>query len=98
MSAKKNQNFQETKEVAEEFEDVIIVETPIVEPPAEPIDGTVSGCALLNLRREPNGVIIRTMPVGTKVLIAPDKSDDEWLYVYMETGDEGYCMKKYITT
>lgn len=98
MSAKRNQNFQETSEIIEEFEDAVVVETPIVEPPAEPIDGVVSGCELLNLRQKPHGTIVCRMPVDTKVLIDPDNSNDEWLHVYTETGAEGYCMKQYITT
>lgn len=97
MSTEKNQNFQETTKAIEEFEDVIVVETPIVEPPAEPIDGVVSGCALLNLRQEPKGAIVCQMPEGAKVLIDPSVNNDEWYYVYTETGVEGYCMKKYIT-
>lgn len=98
MSTEKNQNFQETTKAIEEFENAIVVETPIVEPPAEPIDGVVSGCALLNLRQEPKGAIVFQMPEGAKVLIDPSVNNDEWYYVYAETGVEGYCMKKYITT
>lgn len=105
MSTEKIQNFQEVEdvidelenenEVIDEFEDSIIVETPIAPP--EPIDGIVSGCDKLNLRAEPNGEIVCTMAKGSKVLIDPDQSDDTWLFVYTESGAEGYCMKKYVT-
>jgi len=108
MSTEKIQNFQVgdtanefrtgmavVNEVIDEFEDSIIVETPITPP--EPIEGTVSGCDKLNLRAEPNGEIVCTMAEGSKVLIDPDQSDDTWLFVYTESGAEGYCMKKYVT-
>ena len=108
MSTEKIQNLQEVhaidecitpvaivSEVIDEFEDSIVVETPITPP--EPIEGTVSGCDKLNLRAEPNGEIVCTMAKGSKVLIDPDQSDDTWLFVYTESGAEGYCMKKYVT-
>lgn len=75
--------------------------TPVVQTPTpvEPIDGTVSGCLRLNVRKEPSltGEVVCEVSVGTTLMIDSDKSTEEWFKVYTETGVEGYCMKKFVT-
>ena len=67
--------------------------------PVEPIDGIVSGCRKLNIRKEPSlsGEVICEVYEGVMLMIAPDASTNEWFRVYTEAGVEGYCMKKFVT-
>lgn len=71
----------------------------IVEPPVEPIDGIVSGCKKLNIRKEPSrkGEVVCEVLEGTALMIDPSVSTDDWFRVYTETGVEGYCMKNFVT-
>ena len=75
------------------------VTTVATTAPVEPVDGTVSGCLRLNVRKEPSltGEVICEVSVGTTLMIDSDKSTEEWFKVYTETGVEGYCMKKFVT-
>ena len=67
--------------------------------PVEPIEGTISSCIRLNVRKEPSldGEVICELPVGTTLMIDPDKSTEDWFSVCLEIGGEGYCMKKFVT-
>lgn len=67
--------------------------------PVEPIDGIVSGCKKLNIRKEPSrtGEIICEVSEGTALMIDPSEVNDDWFKVYTEAGVEGYCMKKFVT-
>ena len=67
--------------------------------PIEPIDGIVSGCKRLNVRKEASltGEIVCEVAVGTTLMIDQSESTDEWFKVYAETGVEGYCMKNFVT-
>ena len=71
---------------------------PIVEVVEEILTGVVSGCAKLNIRKEPSKTaeIIATIPEGTKVEIDPEKLVEGWYYVCTPAGIEGYCMLEYI--
>lgn len=75
------------------------VTTVATTAPVEPIEGTISGCIRLNVRKEPslNGEVICELPVGTTLMIDPDKSTEDWFSVCLEIGGEGYCMKKFVT-
>lgn len=68
------------------------------EPPAEPIEGYVTDCLKLNIRKEPSlqADILCEVPVAAKLLIAPDTSTEEWFNVVTESGVDGFCMKKYV--
>lgn len=70
-----------------------------VEPPAEPIDGFVSGCKKLNVRIEPSttGDIVCVVDEGVTLMIDESASTNEWYRVYTEAGAEGYCMKQFVT-
>lgn len=64
--------------------------------------GEVIGCTSLKVRSTPdasnNDNVVKTIEVGTEVLIDFDKSTDEFYNVCTESGVDGYCMKKFIGT
>lgn len=68
-------------------------------PAPEPVIGTVANCTKLNVRTEPGIVsdIICVIDKGTQVLVIPEESTEEWYKVDIG-GQEGFCMKKYMTT
>ena len=68
------------------------------EPPAEPIDGYVTDCIKLNIRKEPSleADILCEVPVNANLLIAPDTSSEGWYSVVTENGVNGFCMAKYV--
>ena len=65
------------------------------------LNGVVSGCDRLNIRKEPNGNsktnIITTIAKNAEVIIDPTKSTEEFYKVTTASGVEGYCMKSFIT-
>lgn len=68
------------------------------EPPAEPIDGCVTDCLKLNVRKEPSleAGILCEVPLNAKLAIIPETSNEEWYNVVTETGVSGFCMAKYV--
>lgn len=102
---KKGAPVPETKDdtvVTPDIEGIKAPET-ITEPESqtEPefVFGTVVGCTKLNVRKEPNvkAQIICVIEKDTQVLVMPDESTDEWYKVDVG-GQQGFCMKKYMTT
>ena len=94
---------EEIEEVNDSVEDAIEIDDSVsvdeIVEETESLVGVVSGCAKLNVRKEPN---ITSEPVcivseKTVLLIDQDLSTDEWYKVYTEAGIEGFCMKKYVT-
>lgn len=73
--------------------------TPVVKPQPKPATGTVTGCAKLNVRKEPNkdAEILAVINEGSEVVINRIKSTVEFYAVCTAAGIEGYCMKKFIT-
>lgn len=74
----------------------------IVEPEpeiSEPIEGFVSGCERLNVRKEPkiNATIVCVLNKDADVIIDVDESTDSFYKVCTEAGAEGYCKKDFIT-
>ena len=61
--------------------------------------GVVTDCLSLALRDEPSvdGKLISTLTVLEQVEINNPKSTDDFYKVLTKDGDEGYCMKKFIT-
>lgn len=53
----------------------------------------------LNVRKlpSPTATPVTVINKDTKVLIDPDYETVEWVKVTLESGIEGYCMKKFIT-
>ena len=66
----------------------------------KPVQGFVSGCKRLNVRKKPsiNSDVVCVIDDGTEVLAIKSDSTNEWLEVVAANGEKGYCMKKYITT
>lgn len=75
--------------------------TTTIDEPKTVVIGAVIGCNKLNLRKTPDASIgsnIKcTIAVGTEVVIKEDESTDEFYKICLSSGDEGYCMRKYIT-
>jgi len=79
---------------------IVVVDQTEVEPaPVKPIDGIVSGCKRLNIRKEPSRVadVICEVSEGTTLMVVQSESTDDWFKVYTEAGVEGYCMKNFVT-
>lgn len=64
------------------------------------VQGFVSGCKRLNVRKEPNinSEVVCVIDDGTEVLVVKSNSTNEWFEVVAANGEKGYCMKKYIKT
>lgn len=62
------------------------------------VRGSVVDCYKLNVRRAPstNSAVVCEIPRGTVVIIDESKSKNDWYSVCIESGIEGFCMKKYI--
>ena len=80
------------------------VDEPIVEEVKQEIvlvDGIVSNCELLNIRKESSkdAEVLCTIGVNTmvKVDLTVDKEAEEFCKIVTPNGVEGYCMKKFIT-
>lgn len=90
----------ENREVAPVEKQEPVVEETIeeAEPQNDFLTGVVDGCAMLNVRVEPDldAEILRTISVTTNVIIDPFESTDEFYKVYLADGSEGFCMKQYI--
>ena len=90
---------------ADEKIDTVVVEPEevedIIEETIEPstIEGFVSGCSRLNVRKEPKAgsLVVCTIEKDADVIIDLDESTDTFYKVCTEAGAEGYCMKDYIT-
>lgn len=100
----------DTTKTADVLENVTTVVTSIKEPGDiieeieevnEPstVEGFVSGCNRLNVRKEPqtNAPVVCVIDSDSTVIIDEDESTDSFYKVYTETGAEGYCMKNFIT-
>ena len=80
------------------------VDEPIVEEIKQEIalvDGIVSNCELLNIRKESSkdAEVLCTIGVNTmvKVDLTVDKEAEEFYKIVTPNGVECYCMKKFIT-
>ena len=87
----------------EVFEEPVIAltEEPVEEIPAEEpttiVNGVVTNCLRLRLRKEPNGTIISWLDAGDEVLVDTLQSTDKWHKVYTKDDLDGFCMKEFIT-
>lgn len=100
---KNHTNYNKISTTPAVVEQTEVETTPAIDntPPApvKPIDGIVSGCNRLNVRKEAslNGEIVCEVTAGTTLMIDQSESTDKWFKVYTETGVEGYCMKNFVT-
>lgn len=90
-----NKNFRKEQKMVKK--DKVAAEA--AQEPAELVAGTVTGCSRLNIREKPNkaGKVICVANAFSELLIDPSESTNEWLKVYTEAGDEGFCMKEFVT-
>ena len=104
MSNNKNNEKESKLEKTSIIEEVSKPKEPeIVKEVSEqekPVQGFVSGCKRLNVRKKPsiNSDVVCVIDDGTEVLAIKSDSTNEWLEVVAANGEKGYCMKKYITT
>lgn len=59
------------------------------------IGGIVTGGLNLNVRKSPNGEIVKTIPNGTKVVIVDKDSNADWYGISEPV--KGFVMKKFIS-
>lgn len=85
-----NQVENVDKPIAEEVKQEIVL-----------VDGIVSNCELLNIRKESSkdAEVLCIIGVNTmvKVDLTVDKEAEEFYKIVTPNGVEGYCMKKFIT-
>ena len=93
MRNKKKDVFEEP---AIELTEELVEENP-VEEPTTIVNGVVTNCLGLRLRKEPNGTIISWLDAGDEVLVDTLQSTDEWYKVYTKDDLDGFCMKEFIT-
>lgn len=74
-------------------------ELNIVEAP-ESMIGVVTNCSRLNVRKEPdiNSGVVCVINALSELMIEPEQSTEEWYRVCTESGAEGYCMRKFVST
>lgn len=97
FSAKKTEKITPEKKIEDKVAPVEEVATP--EPPEEPLYGEVSGCARLNVRKEPDAEaeVLCVIEEGSEVVIVGSESTNEFYKVFTAAGVEGFCMKMFIT-
>lgn len=63
------------------------------------IDGIVTDCNLLNIRKYSNihSEIVTVVSAGTRIKVNPDESTYEWLSVNPEPNVKGFCLSKYVS-
>lgn len=94
---------EEVTPVEEVETDTKTPQTPLVEQSepvvSKPVNGTVTGCAKLNVRKEPNAEadVVAVINEGSEVVINRIKSTVDFYAVCTAAGIEGFCMKKFIT-
>lgn len=92
MRNKKKEVFEEPViELTEELAEEIPVEESTI------VNGVVTDCVHLRLRREPSGNVIALLDAGDEVLVDTLQSTDKWYKVYTKDDLDGFCMKEFIT-
>lgn len=96
--ANKNYNKMSNNKKESKIEKTSIIEE--VSEQEKSVQGFVSGCKRLNVRKRPNinSEVVCVIDDGTEVLAIKSDSTNEWFEVVAANGEKGYCMKKYITT
>lgn len=64
------------------------------------VQGVVSNCAKLNVRREAQkrtDNVLRVISAGDVLSIDEKRSTNAWFYVTTVDGVSGYCMKEFVT-
>lgn len=92
MRNKKKEVFEEP---AIELTKDLVEEIPVEESTI--VNGVVTDCVHLRLRRDPGGKVIALLDAGDEVLVDTLQSTDEWYKVYTKDDLDGFCMKEFIT-
>ena len=79
----------------EQVEEIPVEEIPVEESTI--VNGVVTDCVHLRLRREPSGKVIALRDAGYEVLVDTLQSTDKWYKVYTKDDLDGFCMKEFIT-
>lgn len=81
-------------EVFNEVMDEIVDEKPV-----EKVDGVVTGCAKLNVRKEAKmgTTVLCVLTKGDDIVVDLENSTEDFYKVCTSSGVEGYCMKTYIS-
>ena len=97
MRNKKKETIEELfiESMEEPVEAIPIEEIPVEESTI--INGVVTDCVHLRLRRDPGGKVIALLDAGDEVLVDTLQSTDEWYKVYTKDDLDGFCMKEFIT-
>ena len=76
----------------------MVEETVKTVPIPKTINGVVTNCAKLNIRKEPSthAEILGVVDADSEMKINMDKSNDEWFYVSTAVGIDGYCMRNFV--
>ena len=100
MSKNANKSTISKVEVDETVELNEVEETSSIEVDAHamPIEGIVTNCTSLNIRKEPSvdSDILCFVRVGTSLMIDESMSTEDWYNVYTAAGMSGFCMKNYV--
>lgn len=79
----------------EEKKEKVKVETKKPEVAKPSFAGIVTGGLSLNVRKSPNGEIIKAIPNNTRVVVVDKDSNDEWYEISEPIS--GFVMKKFIS-
>lgn len=98
-SKQSTQRVSEAVEVDTEVQQAEVVETEVVPAPAAPVTGVVANCTKLNVRKTSaaSAPVVSIINEGVEVRIGVAESTDDFYKVYLASGVEGFCMKKFIT-
>ena len=100
MSKKDNKSTISKVEVDETVELNEVDETSSIEVAdhTTPIEGIVTNCTSLNIRKQPSvdSDILCFVRVGTTLMIDESTSTEDWYNVYTAAGMSGFCMKNYV--
>lgn len=92
-----NSIWEEPAKVEEdEIPEVFVTGLETVE--SKPVYGLVVNCDRLNVREAPNidADVVCVIKALTEVEIDESESTDEFYKIYLSSGLEGYCMRKFI--
>lgn len=94
---KKKETIEELfiESMEEPVEEIPVEEIPVEESTV--VNGVVTDCVHLRLRREPSGNVIALLDAGDEVLVDMLQSTDKWYKVYTKDDLDGFCMKEFIT-
>lgn len=93
----KQKDVEETTVVTDEQVAEVVKETPVDESVMPMLEGVVTGCARLNIRKKASvkSDVVYIVDAKTKLTIL-ESDNTKWFKVCVKPGVEGYCMKEYV--